>query len=347
MRLRYAMLFLVALSFAIALIAIGSSPREAAAVPVVDPTSCQDADSCMDLGDDAVIGPNSCNAPFACDSLEGTVGEGSCNDDIACHDATGDIGDGSCNIFDACGSLTGTVGDDSCNGDASCHNASSSIGDGSCNGDFNCLGQGTPVDDCEENTVNVPRCNLTLTKDASPTLIPATGGTSVTYTVRIDFLEDESINSIEDDQYPALDPSTDCELFDGDTDLSLGALDLPDDFTSGDYILCEYAYEPPAGTAGDEHVNVVTVNAGDPAADVSAEAAVTYEAVAAEPTSTAIPTATRDFEDEEFPPTATPTASPTMTPTATATATPQPVATEPSSAVGAISPPATGEGGLR
>jgi hypothetical protein len=363
MRSRYSILILAALAVGIALIAIGSSPRRAAAVAVVDATSCQDPDSCTGLGADAVIGPDSCNAAFACDALQGTVGEGSCNGFDACFDATGDIGDGSCNNdsschdasgvigdgscdeLDACGSMSGTIGDGSCNGLSACHSTSIEIGNGSCNGDIDCFGQATPVGDCEENTVSVPQCNLTLAKSASPTVIPATGGTSVTYTVRIDFLEDESLNSIEDDQYPALDPAVDCELFDGDTDTSLGAVTLPDDFIGGDYILCEYAYAPPAAAAGDEYVNVVTINAGtDPdTSDVSEDAAVTYVAVVAEPTATSTP----DFEDDDFLPTATPTPTPTPTATPLPTATPEPTATQLSAAVAGISPPATGDGGLR
>jgi CSLREA domain-containing protein len=51
---------------------------------------------------------------------------------------------------------------------------------------------------------------------------------------------------------------------------------------------------------------------------------------------------TQDDDFEEFP-----TATPTRTPTPVPTATPAPVATQPSGNVAAISPPATGDGGLR
>jgi hypothetical protein len=200
-----------------------------------------------------------------------------------------------------------------------------------------------------------------LAKSASPTSIPSDGNTPVTYTVRIDFLEDEAVNSIEDDQFPALDPATDCELFDGDTDESLGAVTLPDTFISGDYIICEYTYEPPAGTAGDEHVNTVTINVGEAAQaptiigpgdepgtwDVSEAATILYEAAPTpDPTSPPEPEPTEALDEfESLLLTPSPTRTPTPVPTPTQT--PIPVATASTGAVGAISPPSTGDGGLR
>jgi hypothetical protein len=343
---RRCVLLLAVIIATAALVGVETSPPQSSAAPVVDPTSCQGLGGCVGLGENAVIGPNSCNAPDACEFLMGTVGEGSCNEFLACHGASGDIGNGSCNTIDACGFLSGTVGDASCSGASACHDASGEIGDGSCNGDGACI-SAEDFGDCEENSVNVPPCNVTLAKSASTTVIPAAGGTPVTYTVRIDFLEDETLNSIEDDQFPALDPATDCELFDGDTDLSLGPVDLPDDFILGDYIICEYTYEPPPGTG--EHVNVVTVNVGEPELgptiigpgdeagtwDVSEEAVVLYEA---SPTPTP-PPFVPDPDPSQFPrPGGTPIPAPTQ---------PAPVATQPSGQVGAISPPATGDGGLR
>jgi hypothetical protein len=241
--------------------------------------SCLDGFSCYQAGSDggrAVIGDGSCvglRACFIVGDIGGSfeAGDGSCNSESACEDSEGPttIGNWSCNALHSCDGYRGIIGDLSCNEERACFYLNAlgpgDIGNLACNGFENCEDYTDPVADCTRNTVTPPACNLTVTKEAEPDEIPETGNTPVTFTVRVDFLEDEEVNFIEDDQFEdlGLNPSDYCDLFEQDG-TNLGAISLPDSFIIDQHIICEYTYEPPPGNAGDTHDNVVTVNAGHP-----------------------------------------------------------------------------------
>jgi hypothetical protein len=251
--------------------------------------SCVEVRSCETAGyeGNAAIGGGSCNDQYACFAVgwggDGTIGDQSCNDFEACYgvgasSGPGSVGHGSCNGYQSCKYFayqgpSGSIGNVSCNSEQACYGSWGNVGDGSCNNIQTCCEEGEPfcsgldldVGDCENNNNTPPGCNVEVTKSANPTSIPETGDTPVTYTVRIDFLEDEDLNWVEDDQFASLglNPGTYCTLYEDDG-TNLGPISLPSLFIIDQYIICTYTYEPPPGEAGDTHDNVFTANVGHP-----------------------------------------------------------------------------------
>jgi hypothetical protein len=243
---------------ALSLFFITSATQRSAieAVPVIGEGSCLEISACVGLGANAIIGENSCNELQSCVSLNGTVGDNSCNEVQSCVSLTGDVGDFSCNQVQSCVSLTGNVGDRSCASVQSCVSLSGDIGDDSCWTTQICVAFSGILGDCERN----PACDVELTKKADPSTIPSTGGTTVNYSIQIEFTGDVQLNSITDDQY-ILNPSSECDVV-NPSGQNAGHPSLPQSLSDGWSVVCEYETEPPAGDSEGSVINVVTINIG-------------------------------------------------------------------------------------
>jgi len=152
----------VLMTFAVAIAGLAmmqGTSREVVAAPVVPASSCQGAFACEGLGDQTVIGENSCNGTSACQAFSGRIGDNSCNETSACQATDGTIGDDSCNGVSACGAMRSNIGDHSCNALSACQDGSGDIGDFSCNGQSNCQQLDDDVGFCEENDpqIDCPR----------------------------------------------------------------------------------------------------------------------------------------------------------------------------------------------
>jgi hypothetical protein len=156
----------------------------------------------------------------------------------------------------SCVSLAGEIGDSSCIGIQACVSLSGTVGDDSCWTTQSCVGFNGTLGNCERN----PVCDVDFSKVADPDAIPSSGATSVHYSLRIEFSGDVQLNSITDDRY-MLNPITECESF-SPTGQSAGAPSLPQTFSDGWSVVCDYELVPPPGGVGDEFVNTATINIG-------------------------------------------------------------------------------------